>query len=449
MRLLYWLIPALCLLLCLPALASAQSLSASEASLGGGSALASSSLRLKKGRSLYLRFSVPSDWRGRSFTLTLPPTSSSSGLKLRRVYARWEKGVVSRPRPRGVTLSSGPLVSSTPFAFPAYSLIGAGHAYSLRLSSASGRTVRLSSLPSLLVPSSPTPTPDPAPDPKPDPFPVTISAFGDISCPTDDPSFNGGAGTATACAGSRVASLVSSSDKHVLLLGDQQYSSGALAQFEAAFAPAFASLFTRLHPVAGNHEYASGSDADYLSFFSSRGVEVGGASGYYAFDLSDSWRAVALNSNCSFVSCAAGSPQELFLRSELTAARDSGKCSLVYWHHPRVSGGLHGDNLEVSDLFKAVYELSGDLVLSGHDHDYQRFDPLDASAQPSASGVPSFVVGTGGYNLRSVSDHLGQAKRIEGSFGLLRLSLSPGSFAWQWIPESGESSDSGSQSCRP
>lgn len=437
MRLLSTLLSALCLSLCLPVLSSAQPLAPSEASLGGRSALTASSWRLKKGRSLYLRFSPPSAWKGKPFTLSVSPANSSAGLKLRRVYARWQRGVVSRPRSRGATLYSDPS-----FSFAAHSLIGTGRTYSLRLSSSSGRTVKLSALPVLSA------TPDPTPDPAPDTPPVGISAFGDISCPTDDPSFNGGSGTPTACAAARVASLVSASDQHVLLLGDQQYSSGALSQFESAFAPAFASLFPRLRPVPGNHEYASGSAADYLSFFSSRGVEVGGASGYYAFDLSAGWRAIALNSNCGFVSCSAGSAQELFLRSQLIAARDAGKCSLVYWHHPRASGGMHGDNASVSDLFKAVYELSGDLVLAGHDHDYQRFEPLDGSAEPSASGVPSFVVGTGGYNLRAVAGRLGQAKRIQGSFGLLRLSLASGGFAWQWVPESGESADSGSMPCR-
>ena len=110
--------------------------------------------------------------------------------------------------------------------------------------------------------------------------------------------------------------------------------------------------------------------------------------GYYSFDVGR-WHLVALNSNCGQVGgCKAGSPQERWLRADLAAHPAS--CTLAYWHHPRFSSGGHGDNVSMQPLWQVLADAHAELALSGHDHDYERFAPID--------GIRQFVVGTGGRN---------------------------------------------------
>ncbi len=238
-------------------------------------------------------------------------------------------------------------------------------------------------------------------------------------------------------------------DAAVLTLGDNQYPSGALADFQSGFGSSWGTLASRLRPALGNHEYGTAGAVGYFDYFSSIGVGTGDRSkGYYGTDVG-SWRLLSLNSNCTEVSCSAGSVQEQWLRSELTAARLAGKCTLAYWHHPRASSGSHGDNLSVDALWRAFHALGGDVVLAGHDHNYQRFDPLGADASPGSDGPRSFVVGTGGRSHYNVTtSKAGNAKTITNTFGLLRLGLSSGSYSWQWSGVAGAGSDSGTGSCR-
>ena len=425
---------------------------------GGGSVNTKmKSLRLGSGRVAYLKYKVPADWSGSEAQIILLPSRSSKGVLLKRVRATWHKGKALRVRSVNgeKSIASGVLSKGVERSVTVTSRLTPGKSVNLRVKAASGHP-RLSEVPKLkLVASEPDPTPAPQPtlEPAPEPTPevaARLVAVGDISCPASDPQWNGGSGTSTRCGQASVANLVHGSDEQVLLLGDNQYSTGSLADYRSGFGSSWSSLAARLRPVPGNHEYGTSSAAGYFSYFAEIGVNVGSAgAGWYAFDAG-AWRVLALDTNdrCILVSCAAGSAQEQWLRAELAQARAAGRCTLAYWHHPRASGGNHGDQSSVSALWKAMYELGGDVVLSGHDHHYQRFDPLDADAAPAADGPRQWVVGTGGYSFYPAVARAGSAKVITDTFGLLRLTLSGDSYRWEWAGVAGAGSDTGSASCR-
>jgi hypothetical protein len=134
----------------------------------------------------------------------------------------------------------------------------------------------------------------------------------------------------------------------------------------------------------------------------------------------------------------------------LETARSEGKCTLAFWHYPVASGGDFGDTKAVLPLWRSFHELGGDILLTGHDHNYQRFGPLDANVAPSDEGPLSWVVGTGGRSLRNATTRPGGGTRslITGRFGLLRMFLHDDSFGWKWVGLTGAQRDAGTAPCR-
>ena len=224
-------------------------------------------------------------------------------------------------------------------------------------------------------------------------------------------------------------------------LGDNAYPSGTAENYRDCYAPTWGRHRSRTYPVPGNHEYETPGAAGYFGYFGSR---AGAAAdlGYYAYTLG-AWRVIALNSE---VPASAGSAQAAWLEAELAATRSA--CTLAYWHRPLVSSGPNGDNPYLSDLFSLLYDAGVEFVLSGHDHLYERFEPLDASGRPDSRGIRQFVVGTGGAPLY-VPTRVRMGSEVQGSeFGVLRLDLSPGSYRWQFLPVAGGSfTDSGFDRC--
>jgi hypothetical protein len=89
--------------------------------------------------------------------------------------------------------------------------------------------------------------------------------------------------------------------------------------------------------------------------------------------------------------------------------------------------------------------------LSGHDHHYERFAPMDAKGRPDPNGMRQFVVGTGGggvYLLKTVAPH--SEVRDTSTYGVLQMVLSPGRYDWTFIPVAGHSfTDTGTTACSP
>ena len=267
-----------------------------------------------------------------------------------------------------------------------------------------------------------------------------IAAAGDIACP---PSRRV---TASECHQATTALVLSRlRPTAVLPIGDDQYDTGALDAFRAAYAPTWGRFDAIVRPVPGNHEYAGGRGAGYYAYFGARAGSP--ARGYYSYDLGR-WHLIALNSNCSIVSCATGSAQVRWLRADLAAHRT--RCTLAYWHHPRFSSGLHGDEQPVAPLWRAFYAGGADVVLNGHDHDYERFGPQTPAGRADARrGIREFVVGTGGRSHYPILvPRANSQRRNAATFGVLALTLHRDGYSWRFVPEAGgRFTDSGTGRC--
>lgn len=275
-----------------------------------------------------------------------------------------------------------------------------------------------------------------------------IAAAGDIACAPADPLFNGGLGGPDNCAQKRTSDLIGSSTA-VLALGDTQYNSGALADFNAAYAKSWGRFKSTTYPVPGNHEYGTSGAGGYFSYFGSRAGTRG--QGWYSLDIG-SWHVLAINSECDRLAgaCAAGGAQEKWVKADLAAHPNA--CTLAFFHEPRFASGsaLIKNATALAPIWNDLYDARADLVLTAHKHSYERFAPLNASGGvDTARGMREFVVGTGG------EDRAGRPAPITGSevrnnttFGVLKVTLRAGSYGWNFVPEPGKTfTDSGSTSC--
>jgi calcineurin-like phosphoesterase family protein len=274
-----------------------------------------------------------------------------------------------------------------------------------------------------------------------------VAAAGDIACDPNDANFNGGAGTATGCRQRATSDLlVGKAWDAVLLLGDNQYSDGALAKYQTVFGPTWGRLKPLLRPAPGNHEYQTPGAAGYFDYFGPAAGER--SQGWYSYDLG-TWHLVVLNSNCGAVGgCGPGSPQLRWLAEDLAAHRQA--CTLAYWHHPRFSSGQHGDDSAYDAFWQALYQAGADLVLVGHDHDYERFAPQDPAARADPEhGIRQFVVGTGGQALRSFATIRANSEvRNAQDHGVLKLQLRTDGYDWEFLPAAGATfTDAGSGGC--
>ncbi|MGH7674027.1 MAG: metallophosphoesterase family protein [Gemmatimonadales bacterium] len=252
----------------------------------------------------------------------------------------------------------------------------------------------------------------------------------------------GDIGTCGSAADEATASLLDSIAGVVFTAGDNAYPDGAATDFASCYAPSWGRHKARTRPAPGNHDYHTANGASYYAYF---GAAAGTAGvGYYSYDLGD-WHIVSLNSNLSM---AAASPQEAWLRADLAAHPVS--CTLAYWHHPRFSSGEHGSDDSPAPLWQALYDAGADVVISGHDHTYERFAPqTPAGAADPARGIREFVVGTGGASLYDFTTIAANSEaRGNTTHGVLKLSLRPSGYDWEFIPVAGGTfRDSGSGRC--
>ncbi|HKT46965.1 MAG TPA: metallophosphoesterase [Candidatus Acidoferrales bacterium] len=232
----------------------------------------------------------------------------------------------------------------------------------------------------------------------------------------------------------------------VFAAGDLAYPDGTKENFEC-YDRTWGRVKARTRPAPGNHEFHSAGATYYFQYF---GAAAGDPTrGYYSYDLA-TWHIISLNSECEAIGgCGPGSAEEKWLRGDLAAHPVA--CTLAYFHKPLFSsGGAHGDDPEVRALWQALYEANADVVISGHDHDYERFAPQtpDGVADPKR-GIREFVVGTGGKNHRPFgAPHANSEVRDATAFGVLALTLRPRGYNWRFVTEPGKTfADSGSGSC--
>ena len=280
-----------------------------------------------------------------------------------------------------------------------------------------------------------------------DPPAPLIAAAGDIACDPAEPDFNHGNGTAATCRMRDTSNLLLGGGYDaVLLLGDNQYFSGTLAQYQASFDPSWGRLRPLLRPTPGNHEYQTPGASGYFDYF---GAAAGNrAQGWYSYDLG-TWHVVVLNSNCDSVGgCGPDSAQLRWLAGDLAAHPRA--CTLAYWHHPRFSSGQHGDDATYDAFWRTLHAAGADVVLVGHDHDYERFAPQNPAGQLDPDyGIRQFVVGTGGRETRRFAAIRPNSEvRNDQDLGVLQLRLRPDGYDWEFLPVPGGAfTDRGSGGC--
>jgi Calcineurin-like phosphoesterase len=256
-----------------------------------------------------------------------------------------------------------------------------------------------------------------------------------------------GAGDISYCSttgDSRTAALLDRIGGRVFVAGDLAYPDGTKAQFRDCYGPTWGRWKLRTSPVPGNHEYHTAGAAPYFAYFGSRAGVAG--KGWYAYDLG-SWRIYNLNANCDQVGCGPGSAQVRWLETDL--AEHPRQCVAAVWHQPLFSSGMHGNNAVVRPLWAALEAAGAEVVLNGHDHDYERFAPQTAWGAAAPDGIREFVVGTGGGPLRPfASIQPNSVVRRASTFGVLKLTLREGGYGWSFIPVAGATfTDSGSGTC--
>ena len=242
------------------------------------------------------------------------------------------------------------------------------------------------------------------------------------------------------------AKLVDQIPGTVMVPGDLAYPDGSKENFDC-YDKTWGRVKSRTRPSPGNHEFHAQGATPYFDYFGSAAGDA--KNGYYSYELG-SWHIIVLNSECLDVGgCDAGSRQEKWLRADLAA--HPAVCTLAYWHKPLFSsGGAHGNDPEIEPLWQALYDANADVVINGHDHDYERFAPqTPGGAADAARGIREFVVGTGGKNHRPFGPPKSNSEvRDATAFGVLKLTLKPNAYDWQFIPEAGKSfTDSGSGVC--
>ena len=324
-------------------------------------------------------------------------------------------------------------------------------------------------------------------DRRPDETSYVIAAAGDIVCsstmqrrtqeraerlPVNDTGVPSDSRPPRSCAASATADVLREvAPATVLTLGDVQYECGDAAEFESAYSATWGQFRSVSRPVVGNHEYGGScgrSDASgYFDYFG----QAAGEKGWYSFDVGG-WHLIALNSEChagrgleSVGGCDLGSEQYRWLQADLAAHKNA--CTLAYWHEPRFTSGQHGPARQMADIWNELVAAKVDVVLSAHNHIYERFDFIGHTDPPKdigqdldsvletpkldPQGIQQFVVGTGGRNhIRFKKPPVvGEVVRDDTSFGVLSMTLHPGSYDWEFVPVKGSTfQDRGSAKCR-
>ena len=263
---------------------------------------------------------------------------------------------------------------------------------------------------------------------------VVILGAGDIaSCPS-----TGDEATAT---------LLDGLAGTVITLGDNVYNNGTELEFANCYGPSWGRHLARTMPSPGNHDYNTPGASGYYGYFGAAAGDP--AKGYYSYEAG-AWHIVVINSNCAAIGCGAGSPQEVWVRADLAA--HPSVCTMAYWHHPRFSSGsVHGDTTAMQPIWQALQNASADLVLSGHEHNYERYAPQTAAGTADPHGIVEFVVGTGGHSHYGFGvPDANSLVRNSDTFGVLKLTLHATSYDWEFVPEAGKTfTDTGTANCQP
>jgi acid phosphatase type 7 len=242
----------------------------------------------------------------------------------------------------------------------------------------------------------------------------------------------------------------------VLTIGDNAYKEGTLSQYTNCYGPSWGQFKARTKPAVGNHEYRTPGASGYFDYFDAAAGERG--KGYYSYNRG-AWHIVVLDSECRYWAtgfidgpslCSSQKQADMIAWLKADLAANPTACTLAYFHHPRFSSGYGGNSLETQPIWDALYAAHADVVLAGHDHIYERFARQDPSGALNTSrGIRQFTVGTGGVEHGGIGTIKANSQvRNTTTFGVLKLTLKPTSYSWEFVPEAGKTfTDSGATNC--
>jgi hypothetical protein len=249
-----------------------------------------------------------------------------------------------------------------------------------------------------------------------------------------------GAGDISTCSNNNdeaTAKLLDGISGTVFNAGDNAYDSGTITEYTNCYDPTWGRHKSRTKPAPGNHEYQTSGASGYFQYFNNPPA-------YYAYTLG-AWRIYSLDSE---IDTSASGAQGTWLQSDLAANPKA--CVLAYWHKPRWSSGTtHGSDSGMQAIWQILYNAGADVVINGHEHNYERFAQMNATGATVSQGLREFVVGTGGVGHYSFGSALASSEvRNASTFGVLKMTLHSGSYDWQFIPIAGSTfTDSGSANC--
>ena len=260
----------------------------------------------------------------------------------------------------------------------------------------------------------------------------------------------------------------------VMAIGDNAYEFGSPLDYALCYEPTWGRHRGRTRPAAGNHEYLTPGAAGYFAYF---GVRAAPPLGWYSYDLG-SWHVVVLNSTPQVYACwppeieegrppdfpspppvpdepgpAAGRAcagdvaQQAWLAADLAA--NPARCTVAYFHHSRYSSARHGNHYQMQRIWDILYAHGVDVVVSAHDHVYERFAPQDPDARlDETRGIRQFVAGTGGAELYEFEEIEPNSEvRLDDTHGVLALALGRGRYGWAFVAVDGGVRDSGTDEC--
>ena len=279
---------------------------------------------------------------------------------------------------------------------------------------------------------------------------VRAVAVGDMVCDPNDPAQGG----AKSCKAQQVSDIAVGLKPDAFFgLGDYVYEVPKSDTYQDVYDPSWGRLKDITLPAIGNQEYKVHEANTFRTYFGDR---AGPEQGYWSTEFGK-WHVVVLNSNCTVVvgGCKEGSPQQQWLAQDLKDSKD--KCTVALMHHPRWSTGLGGPDGRLQDLFATLAENRVELLLSGHEADYERFAALNADGVPDPNGTRQFVVGTGGQVVYQPGEGdapwRNKGRTVSSEFrdftqhGVLELTLRPDSYDWSFHALDGKVLDKGSGQC--
>ncbi len=425
----------------------------------------------------YLRFSV-SGLGGSVAQATLRVYANSAldtGIAARRVVSNtWSESTLTydnAPAPGTLIASSNVISANTWVTWDVSSYVVGNGTYSFALSSSNLTALSMASReatnkPQLVIAvnasSSPTPTRSSTVQPsatptgsatvQPSSTPTAIATPNATIKPSPTPTRAAdpvivGAGDIVICGqpgAEETAKLLDHIAGQVITLGDNSNEQGTAAQYADCYDPTWGRQKARTRPAVGNHDYLTDNGTPFFQYFGSAIP----SRGYYSYNLG-AWHIIVLNSECSHTGgCQSGSTQEQWLKADLAA--HPSKCILTYWHEPRFSSGQWGSHDRYDAFWRDLYAAHADIVLNGHDHDYERFGLQNPSEQADPNGIREFVVGTGGASHGPFNAILPNSQvRNNNTFGVIQFTLHSASYDWKFLPVAGQSfTDSGSEACR-